>query len=163
MKVIRKVEKQWEEICKNLQVGDEIEAGGDQWRVLAIEEGRALIWKHTGLEDEIVFSEKNSNDYEKSDIKKYLMEEFPKTAPEELLALACTDFDLLSIEEVEKYLPREIDRIATDKDGNTWWWWTRSANRTSSYYVWYVYASGSVDAGGAVRARRCAPSVWVKI
>ena len=163
MKVIRKVEKQWEEICKSLQVGDEIEVGGDQWRVLAIEEGRALIWKHTGLEDEIVFSKNNSNDYETSDIKKYLMEEFPKTVPEELLALACTDFDLLSIEEVEKYLPREIDRIATDKDGNTWWWWTRSASRAASAGVWGVATSGSVAATTAVAAYRCAPSVWIKI
>ena len=69
-----------------MKPGDEITTGGCMWRVLDVQEDRALIWKHTGVEDH-VFNKDNTNNYEGSDIQKYLQTGFRETVPEELLSL----------------------------------------------------------------------------
>ena len=126
-----------------IATGDELMIDRSLWRVLRIKDGKALIWKHTGLDQESVFNENNSNVYEGSDLEK-AMKALP--VPEELNGLI-TDggFFALSIEEIKELLPTENDRVAIDKEGNTVWWWTRSAYRSGGLSAWYVIPSGGVS------------------
>ena len=130
-----------------IATGDELMIDGSLWRVLRIKDGKALIWKHTGLDQESVFNENNSNVYEGSDLEK-AMKALP--VPEELNGLITEGgFFALSIEEIKELLPTENDRVAIDKEGNTVWWWTRSAGRSSGYHAWHVSPSGGVYSNSA--------------
>lgn len=166
MKVIRKVEQEtsWEEIKEKVRAGqftpgDEIEIDGALWRVLDSKAGDVFIWKHTGIEQAVVFNGNRSNEYEGSNIQAYARGEFLNEVPPELKVLVSEQgFFPLSIDEVRRYLPTEGDRIAVDDGGETVWWWTRSATRSNAYYVWNVTASGSVYYYGAGSAYRFAPA-----
>ena len=140
MKVIRKTTIDIQ--AAGIATGDELMIDGALWRALRIKDGKALIWKHTGLDQETVFNENNSNVYEGSDLQN-AMKALP--IPEELRDLITGEgFFVLSIEEIRELLPTENDRIAIDKEGNTVWWWTRSASRGSGYGAWRVTPSGYV-------------------
>lgn len=144
--------------------GDRIRIEECEWKILEITPDSALLWKCAGPGDDMPINASGSNEYEGSDMQKYLREEFPQTVPEELRE-AVTDegFFLLSKEEVEKYMPREIDRIYADEDGDTRWWWTRSAYRGNAYYTWSVSTGGSVATNYAHYAIRCAPACRIKL
>lgn len=145
-----------------IATGDELMIDGSLWRVLRIKDGKALIWKHTGLDQESVFNENNSNVYEGSDLEK-AMKALP--VPEELNGLITEGgFFALSIEEIKELLPTENDRVAIDKEGNTVWWWTRSALRSSGYNAWYVSPSGNVyNYGAANYSLALAPACEISI
>ena len=146
-----------------MKPGDEITTGGCMWRVLDVQEDRVLIWKHTGVEDH-VFNDNNSNVYEESDIQKYLQAEFRETVPEELLSLVDDKgFFLLTLEQIRKYLPKEIDRIAEDPDGYTTWWWASTPYVGGGYYVRYIYSSGVVSHYFALSSFGVAPACWLTI
>ena len=145
-------------------VGDRIRIEECEWKILEITPDSALLWKCAGPGDDMPINKNGSNEYEGSDMQKYLREEFPLTVPQELRE-AVTDegFFLLSKEEVEKYMPREIDRIYADEDGDTRWWWTHSAYRGYEYYTWYVSTGGGVSYSTAHNAIRCAPACRIKL
>ena len=160
-----------------MKPGDEITTGGCMWRVLDVQEDRVLIWKHTGVEDH-VFNDNNSNVYEGSDIQKYLQAEFRETVPEELLSLVDDKgFFLLTLEQIRKYLPKEIDRvtsivhdfskeidrIAEDADGYTTWWWTSTPYVGGGGYVRYIFTSGYVSFNNAYISTGVAPACWLTI
>lgn len=143
--------------------GDRILFGDAEWKVLKIEDDKALIWKCTNIEDH-VFNKDGRNVYEGSHIQKYLQGEFRKTVPEDLLALVTDEgFFLLTVEQIRELMPREIDRIATRKDGETWFWWTASPNVGGGSDVRYVYPSGYVYYGGASLASGTAPACWIHL
>ena len=146
-----------------MKPGDEITTGGCMWRVLDVQEDRVLIWKHTGVEDH-VFNDNNSNVYEGSDIQKYLQAGFRETVPEELLSLVDDKgFFLLTLEQIRKYLPKEIDRIAEDADGYTTWWWTSTPLGGSGYHVRHITTSGYVYSNTARTSSGVAPACWLTI
>ena len=146
-----------------MKPGDEITTGGCMWRVLDVQEDRVLIWKHTGVEDH-VFNDNNSNVYEGSDIQKYLQAEFRETVPEELLSLVNDKgFFLLTLEQIRKYLPKEIDRIAEDPDGYTTWWWTSTPGVGYGHNVRYINTSGYVGNYDAYNSFGVAPACWLTI
>lgn len=146
-----------------MKPGDEITTGGCMWRVLDVQEDRVLIWKHTGVEDH-VFNEDSTNSYEGSDIQKYLQAGFRETVQEELLSLVDDKgFFLLTLEQIRKYLPKEIDRIAEDPDGYTTWWWTSTPSVGSGHGVRYIYPSGSVSYSYAGNSYGVAPACWLTI
>ena len=146
-----------------MKPGDEITTGGCMWRVLDVQEDRVLIWKHTGVEDH-VFNEDNTNSYEGSDIQKYLQTGFRETVPEELLSLVDDKgFFLLTLEQIRKYLPKEIDRIAEDPDGYTTWWWTSTPHVGYGNYVRTFLTSGSVSSSYAFSSNGVAPACWLTI
>ena len=143
--------------------GDRILFGDAEWKVLKIEDGKALIWKCTNIEDH-VFNKNRRNVYEGSDIQKYLQGEFRKTVPEDLLALVTDEgFFLLTVEQIRELMPREIDRIATRKDGKTWFWWTASPNVGYGDYVRNVRPSGGVSYFSASYAIGTAPACWIHL
>ena len=146
-----------------MKPGDEITTGDCMWRVLDVQEDRVLIWKHTGVEDH-VFNDNNSNVYEGSDIQKYLQAGFRETVPEELLSLVDDKgFFLLTLEQIMKYLPKEIDCIAEDPDGYTTWWWTSTPTGGHGISVRYILTSGSVGNYYALSSYGVAPACWLTI
>ena len=146
-----------------IRTGDEITTGGCMWRVLDVQEDRVLIWKHAGVEDH-VFNDNNSNVYDGSDIQKYLQAGFRETVPEELLSLVDDKgFFLLTLEQIRKYLPKEIDRIAEDPDGYTTWWWTSTPNVGHGHSVRSISTSGIVSYSSAYNSIGVAPACWLTI
>ena len=142
-----------------LSAGDELELDdGSKWRVLDVMDDGVLIWQHTGSDKPVCFNENGSNVYEGSDIQRYLQGDFRMSVPAELLEMVDGDFFLLSIEEIEKYIPTEAERVATDKNGDTVAWWTRSAYRGIAAIAWYVYAAGYANTNTACHAHRARPA-----
>lgn len=143
--------------------GDRIRIEECEWKILEITPDSVLLWKCAGPGDDVPINKNRSNEYEGSDMQKYLREEFPETVPQELRE-AVTDegFFLLSKEEVEKYMPREIDRIYADEDGDTRWWWTRSTLHDLAHYAWSVSAGGVYGDIASV-ALRCAPACIIRL
>ena len=146
-----------------IRPGDELTIGDCKWRVLDVQKDRVLIWKHTGVDDH-VFNENNSNVYEGSDIQKYLQAGFRETVPEELLSLVDDKgFFLLTLEQIRKYLPKEIDRIAEDADGYTTWWWTSTPSVGFGSNVRSINTSGYVSRSNAHNSNGVAPACWLTI
>ena len=143
----------------NISVGDELTINDCDWRVLDVQEDRILIWKHTGITDH-VFNENWSNVYEGSDIQKYLQTDFKETMPEELREF---DYFLLSLDDIQKYLPREIDRICCDSKGETDWWWTSTPYVGSGRIGRGIYPSGFVSYHSACYSYGVAPACWLTI
>ena len=134
------------------------------WRVLDVNGNRAFLFCFRVKSPvEMAYNESGSNQYEGSDIQKYLHEEFPNTAPEALNDLRSGHYFLLSKEEVMEYMPREIDRIVCDVSGRTYFWLTRSAYRGTANYTWNVAASGYVSNANAGFAHRFAPACGLYI
>lgn len=156
----------WEQVQKTIakqtaNVGDELEINGCKWRILDVQEDRILIWKFTGIEDR-VFNKGGSNTYEGSHIQKYLQDEFKKDLPDEMLQMVSAEgFFLLTMEQIEKYMPTEMDRIAADADGCTTWWWTASPNVGSGHSVRYVNTDGHINSKYANSSNGVAPACWL--
>ena len=149
------------EVEKNqLMVGDKIQIEGCQWKVLEIKDGKALIWKCTKIKDH-VFNEDGSNIYEGSDIQKYVRSEF--WLPDEMLKLVDGDFFLLTVDQIRKYMPDELDRIATDEDDRTTWYWTASPNVGYGDLVRHILPSGNVDSSYASNSHGVAPACWINL
>ena len=166
MKIIKKTELQtdWTGIKglikdRAFTKGDEIEIDGCLWRVLDVEDNSIFIWKHTGIEEFSVFNRNGSNEYEGSDLQKFLQGEYKDELPAEMQELMAEGGPFaLSMEEIGKYLPTEGERIAVDNDGDTISYWTRSASRGYGYYAWYVTSTGFAHSYSATLAYRCAPA-----
>lgn len=161
MKIKRITEMEAE--LKDLQVGDRITLGDAEWKVLDIQDGKALIWKSTKITDH-VFNENGSNVYEGSDIQRYLQEDFPETMPVDIIDDVTEEgFFLLTVEQIRKYMPNEIDRIATDEEDQTTWYWTASPYVGSGSYVRYINPAGNVYSSNANKSTGVAPACWIHL
>lgn len=161
MKIKRITEMEVEQ--NQLMVGDRITLGDAEWKVLDIQDGKALIWKSTKIEDH-VFNENGSNVYEGSDIQRYLQEDFPETMPVNIMEDVTEEgFFLLTVEQIRKYMPKELDRIATDEDDRTTWYWTASPGVGNGINVRNVYPAGSIDYYSAYLSSGVAPACWIHL
>lgn len=161
MKIKRITEMEVEQ--NQLMVGDRIIIADAEWRVLDIQDGKALIWKSTKIEDH-VFNENNSNVYEGSDIQRYLQEDFPETMPVDIMGDVTEEgFFLLTVEQIRKYMPKELDRIATDEDDRTTWYWTASPSVGGGGYVRNVTPAGGIGNGTADSSHGVAPACWIHL
>ena len=146
-----------------LQVGDKIQIAGADWKVLDIQDGKALIWKCTKITDH-VFNKNGSNKYEGSDIQRYLQEDFPETMTVEIMEDVTEEgFFLLTEEQIKKYMPKEIDRIATDEKDYTTWYWTASPCVGCGSFVRYFFPAGYVCGGNALSSLGVAPACWIHL
>lgn len=161
MKIKRITEMEVER--NQLQAGDKITLGEAEWKVLEVKDGKALIWKCTKIEGH-VFNENNSNVYEGSDIQKYLQTEFPETVPVNILDDVTEEgFFLLTVDQIRKYMPKELDRIATDENDQTTWYWTASPFVGSGRSVRVVGTDGYISINNAGYSFGVAPACWIHL
>ena len=161
MRIKRIVEMEVER--QELKAGDKIQIADSLWKVLEKTEDQALIWKCTNITDH-VFNKNNSNVYEGSDIQKYLREEFPETMPVDFLGDVTKEgFFLLTEEQIKKYMPKELDRIATDKEDYTTWYWTASPFVGDGYHVRLISPAGLVNINYAIISGGVAPACWIHL
>lgn len=133
------------------------------------------LWMRDLIFDKMAFSVEDNNNWEESDIRKYInSEEFInrfETGFRELICPVYKDngdyadtvdrFFLLSKKELEggyEFIKTGADRVKVDKNGKADWHWTRSANRGNANYAWYVSASGYVGYLNARWAGRFSPA-----
>lgn len=161
MKVERIIELEAE--LNQLKVGDKITINNAKWKVLEIKDDRILIWKCTKVTDH-VFNVSGSNVYEGSDIQKYLEKEFWKEIPADVLGKVTEEnFFLLTVDQIRKYMPEELDRIVTREYGQITWYWTATPYVGYGSYVRYIGPSGSVTYCRAIISSGVAPACWLHL
>ena len=175
---------------KNANVGNYVKFGrypqtakGDvhpvKWRVLAIEDNKALVISHYGLDARLFDSE--SNDWSESEIRWWLNGEFYNSTfsyKEKALIKSFNQDNvfLLSDGEAEKYFANSDERKckptsyakakgALTGDNDCGYWWLRSSYPYNSDIVFSVNCYGDVnfyydvyDNYGSVR-----PALWVSL
>lgn len=122
--------------------------------------------------DPMPFSENGRNEWETSDIRKYInSEKFINRFESEFRELLCKvykdngpkgketidTFFLPSVEEVKggyAFFENEKKRVKITPEGEMYWYWTRSAYRGSAYDTWCVTPSGNVYTNDASWASR---------
>ena len=169
-----------------------------RWRILAIEEDKALIITFMGIDVRNFNDTTGDSNWENSSMRKWLNTEFYNEAFTDSEKQLIVESDLmnyknvtyrtdnggktkdkvflLSIDEVERYLPTNSERIikptayARSKgifiapNGNVWWW-LRSSGSTESYAADVDYG-GDVDKYGNDRfyGVNCVrPAVWISL
>lgn len=177
---------------KGAQVGDVVEFGSYEqdgnasngkepieWRVLAVEGDRAYVVSQKAL-DVHAFNadEDDGNDWNSSDLKKWLENDFASQAftSDEMNAIDGTP-TLLSIDEANKYFKSDSDRICmptqqavnngvwTGGNNGACYWWLRSPGVDSDLAA-YVYADGYVDSDGhrvANTGDTVRPALWINL
>lgn len=133
------------------------------------------LWMRNLILNKMAFSTEDNNKWEESYIRKHInSEEFIKRFEpgfRKLLSPVYKDngevsetydvFFLLSKEELEggyEYINTEADRVKVDENGETDVHWTRSANRGSANYTWYVTSGGNVTCNNAHWAYHFSPA-----
>ena len=71
-------------------------------------------------------------------------------------------FFLLTVDQIMEYMPRQIDRIATDENDCTTWYWTASPSVGIGILVRLVNASGSISSYYAFSSIGVAPACWLQ-
>jgi len=129
------------------------------WRVLDVKDNKALIITVDIIERRRF--DKTGNDWENSELRRYLNNEFITGFDKEL-----TDGEIfiLNVDEVKEYFTDDINRIAKYK-GKSAWCWTRSPG--------YIVKDGAnINIGGAVRvygldpgdnSGGVRPAMWLKL
>jgi len=107
------------------------------WRILDVRQDEILLLSQN-IVGKAPFSEENSS-WDESGVKKYLttiyLDDFPPCKKEQV-----KDIFLLSVSEVEKYMPTTLERILPN--GLPCKWWLRT---TKGYHVATVGADGEID------------------
>jgi hypothetical protein len=153
-----------------IKIGDIIKFGEYTWRVLDVRENMVLIITEDIVEERRF--DPLSNDWENSEIKKYLNDEFYNKFSNECKSRIDGVIFLLSIEEAEKYFCNDSDRMAKyiysedmKKYGDdTWWWWLRECGDYSNVIAG-IDNDGSVTSGSVIYNNHggVRPALWVKL
>ena len=149
-------------IAAELKRGDNIILGGTSWKVLDAKENRFLLWKQSNVTDH-VFNANGSNQYEGSDIENYLKNEFRETIPQDMQMMIDGDFFLLTVDQINEYMPEPADRLAFDEEGFTTWWWTASPSAGHASSVRLVHPDGDVSNNYAHYSSGVAPACYINL
>ena len=121
-----------------VNIGEIIQLGDSDWRVLDIQDGKALILSENIITSRQYHSNRNIDvTWENSDIREWLNGTFYNdtfTAGEKA---RINEVILLNVDEIEKY---QVSLSSA-------WWWTRSQG-SSSNRATLVRANGSIDSAG---------------
>jgi len=168
------------------KVGDALQFGAIKWRVLAIQDSKALLitddligtraWHDTNAEENVSWAD--------SDIRLYLNEEFYNSLPEDLRARivevnnqnpGSDDYStptgdpettdkvfLLSVNEAKQYFVAEVLPIVTGYDSS---WWLRSPGMDGGHAAGVGDGTDIVYAGGYSIIAICGvrPALWISL
>ena len=151
-----------------IEIGDVIQFGAFDWRVLDVQDGMALVISEDIIEHRPYHVNVGDITWEHSTIRQYLngdfYNSFSSAEQERIVETTIINNDnpnhgtaggndttdnifLLSIDEAEMYFPNDTSRIAVDADGESHWWWLRSPG-FSSISAADVIDYGDVNVGG---------------
>ena len=144
-------------------VGDTIKFGPYDWRVLDVQDGKALLTTKDVIEQK-VFNDKPDNTWATCTLRGWLNSEFLGKFSERERGAIDGEIFLLSAEEARKYFSSDSDRAAKFNSGGSWWW-LRSPGSLQNYAA-LIYAGGTVDGLGLdVDNNRggIRPAMWVTL
>ena len=164
-------------------VGDIVEFGETQWRILDVQNGRALLLREYLLELIPYHNTFADVTWETSDIRQWLNNEFYNGfTSDEQAKIAETNIInndnplhgtpggndtidkifLLSLDEVTKYFDRSDREIALFETGDAGTWWLRSPGNRANRAAIFQFG-GPNSGGGAVNVRRAGtrPAMWI--
>ncbi|MDR2532743.1 MAG: DUF6273 domain-containing protein [Oscillospiraceae bacterium] len=168
------------------EIGDIIQFGDYDWRVLDVQDGKALIITENMTEGRTYHSDYVEMTWEKSDIRAYLNSEFynrfSSEERERITETTVINNDnsrgipggndtvdrifLLSIDEAHKYFADDSARIVFNADSEPYSWWLRSPG-FNAYMAAQVKSDGSVfidvnnqDINNVLLGVR--PAMWVR-
>jgi hypothetical protein len=178
------------ELLKNAKVGDIVEFGNylsnTEWIVLDDKNGEKLLLSRYAFDSRQYNSTKDVVTWETCTIRDWLNTKYVDIAfdENEKSILANTEIVnninseyeiengndtidkifLLSIDEVEKYLPTENDRKTVSLDGEIAMWWLRSTGKISNYAS-YITGGGGLSSGGVYvdTKRGVRPALWIDL
>ncbi len=123
----------------SLQEGDLLTIDGVQWIVIKADGDDIKVQQYDHIEDH-VFNEDNTNNYEGSDLQKYL-EEYRK----KFRSRALGEFYILPEDAYENgFLSDPKNRIRFDEDGYATCYWTSTPHVGYGSYVRHILTSGIV-------------------
>lgn len=153
------------------------------WRVLTEQDGYALIMSELVI-DHLQFSEKGDSSWKSSDLRAWLNDSFLNIAFDENEKMKIEEVQpgekvfLLSVDEIEEYLPKFEDRKAkyteysrkkaSEHYGKSIrepyaFWWLRTQNENDKRYLYHVCNSGWLNAyEGADYFDGVRPACWIK-
>ena len=149
-----------------------------EWRVLAVEDGKALIVSLYGLEAHRFYTDPtaaDANNWEQSELKAWMETTFMQAlfSSDEQQRLASAPF-CLSADEADEYFSSDTDRRCKGtvylehkenyKNNSRCYWRLRTAG-AQSYYTDFVLPSGQIDPHARVdyTAYAIRPAVWVNL
>ena len=149
-----------------------------EWRVLAVEDGKALVISQYALDCKRYNEERGNTSWEECTLRKWLNSDFLNSAfdstEQNLIQLSTVTADknpkystnqgndtkdkvfLLSAKEAEQYFKNDEGQC---------WWWLRSLG-ISTYIATYVYPDGSVLFGGYLVDNDSGsgrPALWINL
>lgn len=168
-----------------ISTGSLIHFGGIFWRVLEIQDGRALIITEDIIEHKAYHSPGGEITWEHSTIRQYLNGDFYNsfsTADQSRIKETnvinndnpnygtaggnnTTDnIFLLSIDEAQTYFADNSARIAVNTNGEASWWWLRSPGG-NSYFAAYVGTDGGIVGNGSLvgYGSGVRPALWLNL
>jgi len=176
-------------IEKSIKVGDKIIIGDNEWRVLSIEDGKALLLSEYGVKsgkyhetlEYVVWAScdlrkwLNGDFYRYSfsdDEKKYIVETTNKTPNNPYYGTwggqdTKDKVFILSEPEIEKYMPDYQSRMCNPQgyvDYGADSWWTRTPGHDSQYVISVKNRGGYFDTGYGVTLKHIIrPAIWIDI
>ncbi|MDR1735211.1 MAG: toll/interleukin-1 receptor domain-containing protein [Oscillospiraceae bacterium] len=176
-------------ITKPFHPGSTVAFGPFDWRVLAAENGKALLLSEAVVATKAFDTGKRKSDasYEESSIRKWLNTSFLRMLPDtermpsgRRISIAETEMEcngrifkdkvfLLSYEEVLANLPTNYLRIAytiekKKRTGTGTWWWLRTPGSNPNSFA-NVIATGAVDryGSGVSNTGGVRPALWLNL
>ena len=168
-----------QEIIRNGLIGDTGRFGKYEWKVLAIENGKALITTAVGVYHKAYNTMDGPVTWENCTLRKWLNEEFFGEFSEDEQALIATTWlenwpnpkygtyggnntedkiFLLSLAEARRYFADDDERAISS------WWWLRTPGQSCTE-VANVFSDGTISEIGnlAVNVRAVRPALWMSI
>jgi hypothetical protein len=164
---------------QTVRVGEFIDFGGREWRVLAVENDRALVIAQTLVAERRFSSTNGNNIWATSEIRGWLNGEFlhrftaiDRARINQTSINYFRGFDdhstsdyifLLSREEVERYFNNNQERVARIPDGSTVSWPLRSPHGTRGFLLAVDRNGGFNPNHRPMHTRGVRPAMWINL
>jgi hypothetical protein len=150
----------------NPKIGDIIPFGEYNWRVLDVQNEKALIITENIIEQRSYQSDWTDTPWETCDLYEYLNGEFFDKFGDEYKSQIDSDIFVLSVEEATKYFKDDSNRRAEYKNEACWWWLRTPGNGNLCDAVVIINKNGYIDMtgcyvyynNGGVR-----PAMWIEL
>lgn len=133
-------------ISKEIKLHDLVNYAGYEWYVIKLEDGKATLMMKDTLK-EMTYSDDNSNDWVKSNVRNYLIKKFLNNFDELIEMNTNYDENKFSVDMVRIPTLRDIESLPMNIRKSDNWYWTMTSSYSvsedcSNAYVFAVASSG---------------------